>query len=356
MKNNTVKFNIDFCSNTKITGWFYDESNKNFPEIIDFRSSCGKVARIDYSFLINRNDVNKKLNLANDIKLGFSINLKDLFNGVVHDYELYVDNEKQWSFKDCLQKLDDLKDLKDSNIELQKNIGSKQLLVIYENDSFLNNALDKIHCCQGDYFNANYHSGVSFCFIKTSEIISVKEKIIKSQNEIILIIEKSMIRNAYSLSPYLVKTSKIILLEEQINHDYDWNGLLSVACSYSNLKNGEIITASKLLRLLTVFSNYSDLFFTSKTSLYSYQSGQIQHWMKSVMQKNIQGLMKEDIVVLSNNSISRLQQFEQSELAVFVLVDSMCFFLDILPLGSVDFIKEALRRGTKLRIIQEGQL
>jgi hypothetical protein len=356
MKKNSIKFNIDFCSNTKITGWFYDESRKSFPEVIDCRSGCGKVIIVDNSFLLDRHDINKKFNLSNDKQLGFSINLKDLFNGVVQDYELYVDNIKQWSFNDYLQKLDDLTLLQNDKFELVKTFGLKQIVVIYQDKSFLHNFLEKIHCWLKDYFNKNNHGGVSFCFIEIAKLTDIKDKLLKSSNELIIFIEKKNLRSIYSLSPSLLTENSIMLIDDHINLNSDWNGLLSVACSYANLKHEEILTASKLLRLLTVFSNYADLFFDSKTQLYSYQSGQIQHWMKNVMREKVQGRFNEDVVVLSNESVSRFQQLNENEFTTFVRVGSLRFLLDIVPLSSFGFIKEALRRGARVRIIKEGQL
>ena len=356
--NSNIDFNIEFCSNVRIKGWIYEISRQSFPEIVDVRSSCGKVYRVTHDFLVHREDVTKKFNLTNDDKLGFDINLKDIFNGIINDYELYVNNKKLWSFSDFLQKLDNFelveKFTKPLGLPL-KNFGSKQILVVYQEKGYLHESLEKICNWEKNYFNKNYHAGIAFIFVPISQLGTIKNKLLEEKNEIITLVERNIVKNLFMLSPSLMSKGKIFLLEEKLNLSTDWNGILSVVSSCTNLTEGEIIKASDLLKILMTFSSYADLFFNATSSLYSYQSGQIKNWMKESMRKKVQTKMKEDIVILSNTDIKRLGQVNQNNCAVFVRTGSLRFLLDIIPLSSDAFVKEALRRGMRVRVLTEQE-
>lgn len=356
-----IVFCIDFFSNTLLQGWIYDEISQNFPEVVDLRSSCGVVRRMDASISINRPDVNKNLNITDDKKLGFNVNLKDMFNGIIESYEIYVNNIKLWSFNDSLQELDDLELAENSSLPLSlpiKNFGLKQIIVVYQKNGFLYNYLRKIdHWKMDDYFIRNRHSGIAFIFISNADITDIKNQLLREKNsQIIIIIERHNYKKVFDLSPSLIRKSTVIIIENQLNFFTDWNGMLLVLSSYTKMSNGEVLTASKLLRLLLSFSNNSDLFFDSTTNLYSYQSGLIEIWMQDVMRQKIQNKVKEDIVILTDKEIKRLAQVNHSDCGIFVRISSLRFLLDIVPLNSNAFVKEALRRGSCIRIVNKEEL
>lgn len=357
MNKNQIEFNIEFCSNSRIDGWISDKSSLG---LLDLRSDCGKVARIDNSFSVDKCHINQQISLQNKTRIDFSINLRDLFNGMVHDYDLYINNIKLWSFSDSLQDLDNIKLAADLPILQEKNFGSKQVVVVYQENSFLHNILGRIHCWNKNFFHKKYHSGVSFIFIPISSLADVKNNLLEQNNQIIMIIEQSIIKNAFTLSPSLISrcnhNNNIIIIEKQLNFNTAWNGLLSVVSSCANINNNDFLIASEFLKMLMMLSNYADLFFDATTSFYSYQSGQVKEWMKEVIRHNIQSQINEDVVIVSNIKINRLKQVNQNDCAIFVRTSSLRFLLDIIPLNSIDFIKESYRRGARIRVVQEELL
>lgn len=345
-----IKFNIEFHSNILLIGWIFDITTKNIPEIIDLRSNDDKIIRLN-NFFIYRKDVNESFAIPIKHKIGFHLKVKNLFNAVVQNYALYVNNVKIWEYRESLNKLDKIS-LRDDILILIKNFNKRNIVIIYEKDSFLHQSLEKIYQWQNDYFNIHYHFGISYSFICIHELKSVEDVLLKINDRFFLIMEKVLIEKVFSLSPFLFEKAKIILLEETINLQTDWHGLLSVVCYYCGLKHGDNIYASSLMKLLTTFSNYADLFFDS-TTFYTFHSGKIESWMNKIIRSQIQNKLTEDIVILSDSSVFRLRDIQTANCAIFVRLTAFHFLLDILPLSSIEFMTIALKRGAKVRVIQK---
>lgn len=351
---NQISFNIDFTSDYRLSGWALDIKTQKFPKQVQLRAKNGMSFDITDKDLIVRTDVCEKNDVASNSSLGFEINLLDIFNDRLHDYSIFIEEEKIWSQEKYFACMDHTN--AENSLRLSQHYGKKQVIVIYQLNGWLHILLQKIHTLNATFFDKNYQSGISFTFITASEFGKEKDRLLKNAANSLFIIEQTEFQQTFGTSPTLLSKWPVIFLNEKINTTNDLNGLLSVITLFSQLDTEVPLKASSLAIMLTTISAYSSLIFDNQSNYYSYQSGTPKKWMGNVIRSEIQKKTQEDVIILSSKPINSLTDLDPRHCAVFTRTSTLRFIIDSLNKETLAFIKTVYKRGLQVKIMYEGEM
>ncbi len=347
---NNIRFHIDFASDKRISGWIADINAMQWPLGLQIRLATGVSFEVYPRTITLRDDVCRELNLPLDLATGFDINLLDLTNDRCYQYSLMLGDHELWTYDDFLSELDNEVTL-NLDIELTKEFGERQVILIYERNAWLHRQLAHIHRWRKAYFHKGYQSGISYFFSDVTELVAIKSKLLSSKNRGILIIDRSIHEIAFSSSPTLLSSWPLIILDKKIDLKRDFNGLLSGIAAINKMPNETLLRTSQLLKLLTSLSSYGDLFFDQKSDLYCIHSGVPRPWMQSLMKEQIQGSCHDDVIIISEKPLKRISEIEIDSVAVFIRVSATRFLFDLIVAESLELIKGAYSRGLKVKIV-----
>jgi hypothetical protein len=344
-----LKFNIEFSADFSITGWAVDTLKKEFPKsLLLVSSDLSKNTIIEAN--IDKTDINNIHNVQHSEKLGFKINLFDVFNSRIYDYYLQYQNKIIWSRKDFLNKINHV--IIKKNISFPKEHGNNQIIFIYEENSYFHDLISALNSWNRDMFSKKYSVGVSFCFISIRDF-GVKKKTLISNNKNILILPRALYKKTFQLSPSLCSKSTVFLLDKRINLDIDFHGMMSVVCKLANVANGIKLDALVLYRIFEVLVSYNSLLFDYETELYTYQKGCVKPWMSKKIKNIYQKKIKPDIIILSHQKIQRLSDVSETNSAIFVKTAVWRFLLDLSDKNLNVFLSIAYKRGMYISIFNE---
>lgn len=350
----TFNFNIDFASSYKICGW----TNVNHIEGIELElTSNDSTLKGCMRSLTNlrREDVREYLGLEEGERLGFEINLFDVFNAPVANYQLRLNGEVVWDFSSDYTWEDVTIDSYTPKAPFE--IGTKRLTFVYEKGDFIDNAMTKVLSQRPNQFQKNYNFSLAISFAEINEV-ATKYNDFSADKSNIFIINRSLVR-AFFISAKLPSNKLIIPIEEKVSDSLEFMGLLSSILSIMGVDGEEKFDQNFLVKLCACTSAYSGIFFPTKASNYDLIGG-------NFITQSVREKMKEihrtkaclpPIIVFSCKPMKRLSDLKQETSSVFLKLSAVKFAYDILALDVEKFVSEALKRGIKLKVIEimEGQ-
>lgn len=355
--NNNVVYHIDYASGSQLTGWAIDLNNGKFPTSFEIKHDSYKKNILDLGACILRSDVCKNFATAENERLGFQLNLYDLFNSHIDNYSLIEDDSEIWTYENFINSLDTKEN--ELNEIYFNEIGTKQVVIVYKNNDQLHRNLSTLINKNLNTFNPTLNRNIKYTIHNINLINDKNLDAIELKNDdVILITSTDCFKSLNKNYPIFLQIKSKIILNEYINLTEDYSGILSSLCRMSGIENNQLITASLLYKLITKFSCYPDLFFkNSKENLYVHQSGKAQVWMNKFVKEKIQCKVKCDIAILSMDPIYRISTLTKSNASVFININSLKFVYDIIDSKQEKFVNEAYKRGLKvIRINKDGRL
>ncbi len=344
-----LKLNVDFFSSGKVTGWtnlLHYSGNRLF-----ITDNLGKREDITRQVDIIRADVNSTLDLPQNIKTGFSLNLFDIFNTRVTDFSFYVNDYEIWSSKGELRRLELEKQI------LQKRffeIGTRRIIVIYNDGSWLSDVSGVLNYWNINQFNKALNNGIAISFMSTSQLNNSKSshKFLKSYN--IFLIEREAVSQAIVSNSEITK-SPILILEENLDLELDFNGILSSVCKMNGFEQRERLTAVNLRTVIETLTTYAELFFERNVGSMLYVCGYVSNNSRALIRKlNKVGNEDFQCVVLGENKISKLSDYSQDKFAIFLRSDLLKNSYDLMKMEPKELLTSLLKRGIKVESLAVG--
>jgi hypothetical protein len=346
-----LTLHVDFFSSGKIEGW--TNAILIGSKAVIIKTACGLSKDITKAVNVIRPDVNEQYKLDAEQAIGFNVNLFDLFNNRIRAFDIYVDGFKAWSSSNQLAKLE-----RGSNDQKNRffEIGSKRIIILYDKDSWLDEISGKLHSWNINQFNKGLNNGVALSFLDLETFRQKTNDMDFSNSNNIFIIDRSAVREAVVLNN-IISSYPIFIMEKNIDLSLDYSGVLSSVFYMNDFINGIEVTATVLRVIIDTITCFSELFFDSDNGSLLYVHGDISDAMAKVIRTiNMEKLTFKGCIVLSKNKIVRLSDFNKDKDAIFINSTLLKNTFDIIDSDSDKFLKECLKRGIKIKSLEEGEL
>lgn len=349
LKTLNLKLVVDYASRARFIGWAIDHRTRDFPKLTILHKRNGTQVPIQP---LERADVNAAENLPTNAKVGFRVSLGDALNDLPDDYALVCDGEIIWDFETFISELQISSTIQTA--PFCRQTGSREVVVIYTAGNWLHKAIAQIHNWRPYYLLKEYSSGVSFSFLEASD--SGKIGTMEHKEDRIFLIDDTTYRN-YKVSKIVCETrAHAVLSETRVTDDY--TGIYNVArMLMGHENNGRPVDVIWLLRFLMTFIYYSDMFFDSKNTLYTYHSGNPEPWMQQKIRSEIDSGESADVLVLSKNedAYTHLGEINDLNCVTFVRLRALRHLLDVMNRKAEDLISLAFKRGVHVGIVYKEE-
>jgi hypothetical protein len=346
-----ILVNVDFFSSGKVCGWTNAIAIGSKSIII--KTASGLSKDITESINVIRSDVNNQFNFDTNEATGFNINLFDLFNDKIKEFDIYVDGFKAWSSSKQLSKLEN-----EVAVDTKKvfELGGRRLFIIYESGSWLDVISRKIHSWNKNQFNKALNNGVSISFINIKNYKDRVKTIDLSKSNNIFIIERAVVREAIIVNEKIA-VSSILILEKNIDLSLDYHGVLNSVFSINGMHDGVKVTASLLRELIDTITTYSEMFFSSGGGTQLYVYGQPSEAMMKVIRNiNQEDKIFQGCIILSKEKRVRMSPFNREEDVIFMNSNLLKNTFDIINAEPEELLNVCFKRGIKVQSLSVGEI
>jgi hypothetical protein len=343
--------NVDFFSSGKVCGWTNSKilgSNE-----VMIKTDLGLSQDISESINIIRPDVNSHFEFNDDEETGFNINLFDVFNNRVKNFDIYVDGYKAWSSLTQLEHLEDI-DI-ESKGERKKffEIGGRRLIVVCKKSGTLDRISQKLNLWNRNQFNKSLNNGVAISFMNVDEFRkhNISNKLENSDN--IFMIDRSIVRDVIIINN-LVASFPIIIIEKKMDLSLDYSGVLNSIFKMNGFMDKHELSAILMRTIIETITTYSNIFFAPDKGSLLHVYGEPSVVMMNMIREQNQSITPfNGCLVISKNNIVKISDFDKNKDTIFINNTLLRNTFDIVNSNPVDFLKECLKRGIKVNNLKE---
>lgn len=348
-KKNGMLGQVDFVSFFAVHGWFMDEKTRSFPKNFTCVSENG-ASKDDYGLsTYPRIDVNSEVSCPVDAKLGFTINLFDMFNRRVSDCGIKINGRLVWtmssSFAEGIKR-------PTSGLDLPNESGQKQVIIAYNSSDSIEVSLRQLVAWQPRFFSKKFNSGVSY---KALSLDSAAEYLrgFTGHSSVKLITHSDYFERIVPSGDLSYTFLPPILLGKKKSR-LPGDGTVQSIESLFDVKVCGEIGSQQLLSVFSAISGYSDLFFPSPDKVFTFKGGSVQRGSSALIKGTINSASNDDVVLSARQKIVRLSDIDDETSCAFVSLSSLHRVMDIMPLCNRDFIEVALKRGLKVKFAMDA--
>lgn len=340
--------NVDFFSSGRVSGW--TNAKVISTNSIFIKTKCGLSQDITDLITVIRPDVNAKYHYDIKEKTGFTINLFDLFNDRIQQFDIYIDNYKAWSSSEHLNKIE----MHDDNQKKRFfEIGGKRIFIIYENSSWLDTMSGKLNSWNKNQFNKSLNNGIAISFINFDDFKNELKNTDFTKSQNIFIIERTIVKETIIINNKIA-TYPILVMEKNIDLDLDYNGILSSIFIMNNFSDGTELTPIKLRTIIDTLTTYCELFFDSDPGNLLHVYGDIsEETAKEIRLLNNDDFPFKGCIVVSKEKLLRLDSFDNKNNAIFINSSLLKNTFDIINSEPLHFLTQCLKRGIKVKNLLE---